>query len=260
MTTFPAPVLSFDDQLAHIASRSEALRTAAAAAGPQARVPTCPDWSVADLVTHLGEVHLFWSAVVSAGPASGPPDESLVGDRTPHGELLQWSATATARLIGALQEAGPDRGCWTWWESAGAPMTAGAVARHQVQEAAVHALDAQLAAGRPQALPAAVAADGVGEHLTVELPTNGNWPHDPVRLVLDAGDGGVWLIDLGRTGVRVSPLADPGAAVDAAPATTVTANPADLVLAFYRRPGHGPVHVSGDAKTFERLLEWPNLD
>src|ERR1700722_16709720 len=258
MTTSPAPVLSFDDQLAHIASRSEALRTAAAAAGPQARVPTCPDWSVADLVTHLGEVHLFWSAVVSAGPASGPPDESLVGDRTPHGELLQWSATATARLIGALQEAGPDRGCWTWWESAGAPMTARAVARHQVQEAAVHALDAQLAAGQPQPLPPAVAADGVGEHLTVELPTNGAWPHDPERLGVDAGDGGTWLIDLGRPGARGSPLSGPADA--AGVAATVTARPEDFVLAFYRRPGHGELHVSGDATAFERLLNWPNLD
>jgi uncharacterized protein (TIGR03083 family) len=261
MTTLPAtPVLSFDEQLRHIADRSAALRIAAAAAGQDARVPSCPDWSVADLVAHLGEVHLFWTAVVSAGPASGPPDESLIGDRTPHGDLLDWSASATASLIGALRAAGPDRGCWTWWESAGAPMTAGAVARHQVQEAAVHALDAQLAAGQAQALPHAVAADGVGEHLTVELPTNGAWPHDPEQLVLDAGDGGIWLVDLGRTGARVSALASPGDTAGAGPAATVSAAPEDFVLVFYRRPGSGEMHVSGDAKAFQRLLDWPNLD
>jgi uncharacterized protein (TIGR03083 family) len=256
MANFTDPVLSFDDQLAHIAGRSQALRTAAAAAGPDARVPSCPDWSVTDLVAHLGEVHRFWTAVVSAGPATGPPDESVVGDRAPHGDLLDWSAGTTAGLIGALREAGPDRGCWTWWESAGAPMTAGAVARHQVQEAAIHAVDAQLAAGRAQALPHAVAADGVGEHLTVEVPTNGAWPHDPERLVLDAGDGGSWLVDVGRAGARVSQLAGPAYAGATA---TVTASPEDLVLAFYRRPGHGELQITGDAKAFERLLSWPNL-
>lgn len=247
--------LSFTDQLAWITDRSDALRLAAATAGLDARVPDCPDWSVADLVTHLAEVHLFWTAVVAAGPAAGPPDPAKL-DRQQHGELLEWSAGATEALTGALRDAGPDRECWTWWGSAGAPMTAGAVARHQVQEAAVHALDAQQAAGRPEPLPAAVAADGVAEHLTVELPTNGSWPHDPARVVLDAAGGGSWLVDLGRHGARVSQLAD--TAVPAA--AKVTASPADLVLAFYRRRGHGDLRVIGDTKVFQRLLEWPNLD
>ena len=256
MTESSAPALSFDDQLACIADRSAALRAAAVTAGLDARVPACPDWSVADLVTHLAEVHLFWSAVVAAGPADGPPDPASV-DRTVHGDLLDWSAAATAKMIAALREAGPERGCWTWWGSAGAPMTAGAVARHQVQEAAVHALDAQQAAGRPEPLPPAVAADGVGEHLAVELPTNGAWPHDPARIVLAAGDGGTWLLDLGRPGVKVSRQAG---AVPAAVAATITGSPEDFVLAFYRRKGSAGLHVTGDAKALERLLEWPSLD
>ncbi len=257
MSTPPGPVLGFEDQLSHIDDRSAALRAAAAAAGTGARVPSCPDWSVADLVAHLGAVHLFWTAVVSAGPASGPPDATALGDRTPHGDLLDWSAAATAGLLAALRSAGPDRGCWTWWESAGAPMTAGAVARHQVQEAAVHALDAQLAAGDPQPLPSAVAADGVGEHLTVGLSANGAWPHDPERLVLDAGAGGTWLVDLGRSGARVSQLSGPADA--AGLAATVAARPEDFVLAFYRRPGHGELRVSGDATAFGRLIDWPGM-
>jgi len=44
-----------------------------------------------------------------------------------------------------------------------APSTSGAVAWHQVQEAAVHARDAQEAAGHAGPLPAVVAADGVQE-------------------------------------------------------------------------------------------------
>ena len=57
--------LSFDDMLALIDDRSAALREAAAQAGLAAQVPGCPDWTVSDLVAHLGEVQLFWAAVVT---------------------------------------------------------------------------------------------------------------------------------------------------------------------------------------------------
>jgi uncharacterized protein (TIGR03083 family) len=257
MTGHPSPLLSFDDMLTLIDDRSAALRAAAWTAGLTARVPACPNWSVADLVTHLGEVHLLWAAVVSAGPAAGPPEPSAVGDRKPRGDVLAWLAGATGKLIQALREAGPDRGCWTWWESSGAPMTSGAVARHQVHEAAIHAVDAQQAAGITEVLPALVAADGIAEFLTVELPTNGAWPHDPARILLDTGESRAWLLQLGRDGVKVSLQADE--AVSPA-GTTVTASPSDLVLALYRRQGHAAMKVTGDVKAFEWLLEWPNLD
>ena len=142
--------LSFSAALALIDDRAAALRSAATAAGETVPVPGCPDWTVADLVAHLGEVHLSWAAIVAAGPASEPPPDEAIGTTEPYGDLMTWSADATARLLSALSAAGPDRMCWTWWEETGvAPNTAGAVARHQVQEAAVHAFDAQLAAGRP---------------------------------------------------------------------------------------------------------------
>jgi uncharacterized protein (TIGR03083 family) len=133
---------SFGDLLSLIEDRSAALRTAVAGAPVLAPVPGCPDWSVHDLVAHLGEVQRFWAAVVAAGPADGPPGDDVPGC-TPDDDLLAWSAGSTAMLIGALRQAGPDRGCWTWWTASGAPATSGAVARHQVQEAAVHGRDAR---------------------------------------------------------------------------------------------------------------------
>src|ERR1700722_15792814 len=124
--------LSFSDMLALIDDRSAALRESAAQAALEARDPGCPDWTVADLIAHLGEVQIFWSAAVAAGPAEGPPAEDVVGDREPHGDLQAWSADATAKLIAALKDAGPDRLCWTWWEeAAAAPSTSEAIARHQ---------------------------------------------------------------------------------------------------------------------------------
>jgi len=250
-------MLSFDDMLSHISGRSDALRAAAVVADFDARVPCCPDWSVRDLIAHVGEVQLFWSAAVAAGPADSPPSDDAVGDVKPHGDMLAWSATATATLVAALRDAGPERGCWTWWKSAGAPMTAQAVARHQVQEAAIHALDAQQAAGLGSSLPPSVAADGVGEHLTVELPTNGPWPHDPARLLIEAGDGGTWLIALGQDGALVSKQPD-GTVLSAE--AVVSGSPNDLVLAFYRRQDLERLQVVGDERLLSRLLTWPNLD
>ena len=49
--------------------------------------------------------------------------------------VLAWSAASTQLLLDALREAGPDRGCWTWWGPSESPQTSGAVTRHQLQEA-----------------------------------------------------------------------------------------------------------------------------
>jgi uncharacterized protein (TIGR03083 family) len=250
--------LSYSDSLALIEDRSAAMRAAAAQAGFDAQVPSCPDWKVSDLLAHLGEVQLFWAAAVTVGPAEAPPADEIVGDTEPHGDLLSWSAGATARLIAELTEAGSDRLCWTWWESSGvAPNTSAAVARHQVQEAGVHAFDAELAAGNAQPLPPLVAADGVNEYLTVELPTNGPWPYDPATIVVEAGQGGSWVLDLGTHGVHVLAGDEHGSVK---PTATMTADPSDMVLAFYRRDTIGKLKVDGVSELVPQLLNWPNLD
>ncbi len=250
--------LSFPDMLALIDDRSAALRAAADHAGPDAQVPGCPGWTVADLVAHLGEVQLFWAATVAAGPAEGPPPDDVIGDREPHGALLTWSAEATARLVAALKEAGPNRLCWTWWEEVGsAPNTSEAIARHQVQEAGVHAFDAQQAAGHAEPLPPAVAADGVNEYITVELPTNGPWPYEPATIILETGPGGSWLLDLGPQGLHVLAGDEHGGVK---PTATVTADPSDMVLAFYRRDTAHDLQIDGDAELVPQVINWPNLD
>jgi uncharacterized protein (TIGR03083 family) len=118
-----------------IDERSVAFRAAIASAPHlDVRVPTCPEWTLFDLVEHLGEVHRSWAANVAAGPADGPAGTAAEGAPAAPREreaLLAWSAEATRRLLSALREAGPDRGCWTWWGASQSPQTSGAVARHQ---------------------------------------------------------------------------------------------------------------------------------
>ena len=169
---------AFENLLALVEDRSAALRTSVADSPDlDVRVPSCPDWSLRDLVEHLTEVQRFWAAAVTASPSEHPPTLAPASDALP-ADLLTRSATATQELIAALRAAGPAMGCWTWWGACDVPMTSGAVARHQVQEAAVHAFDAQLAAGLPQPVPAIVALDGIAEFIAISHGTAGPWPYE----------------------------------------------------------------------------------
>jgi uncharacterized protein (TIGR03083 family) len=248
--------LTFREMLTFIEDRSAALRVAAAEVALDSLVPGCPDWSVRDLVVHLGEVQRTWAYIVAAGPSDEPPDEDEVPGVEPGEDLLAWSAESTGELVRALAAAGPDQGCWTWWAQAGsaAPGTAGSVARHQVQEAAVHAFDAQEAAGHGEPLPAAVAADGVGEFLTVGLASLGPWPHEPGQVALDPADAATWVVDLDADGATTLP---PGTAA-VKPGAWLRGPASDLVLTLYGRNAPGDVEIDGDSELAEQLLEWPD--
>ncbi|SRR6266700_696289 len=242
----------FESLLDLIGERSAALREAAGKASPGDRVPGCPDWSLHDLVAHLGEVQRFWAAVVTAGPGRPPPADEDVAGRVPGEDLLGWSEESTRILLRDLAEAGPDRGCWTWWQPSGAPQTAGAVARHQVQEAAVHARDAQEVASQAGPLPLPVAVDGVAEYLEVALGSLGPWPGPPGRIAFRADEGGQWHLGLGAAGAA---MAQP-AAGGPEPGATIHGSASDLVLFLYGRSCDGVVRVGGDRPVVDRLLAW----
>ncbi|WP_163506165.1 maleylpyruvate isomerase family mycothiol-dependent enzyme [Fodinicola acaciae] len=238
----------FDDWIAQLADRSAALRAAVTDETPA--VPGCPAWTSGDLVAHLGAVQLFWAAAVDSD-GERPSDEAL-GDREVRGQLLAWSEECTGRLLDALLAAEPDQPCWTWWTGSGAPETVAAVARHQVQEAAVHAYDAQDAAKRPEPIPAEIATDSIEEFIAVTLGSSGPWPHPPVRLALRATDGPAWHLDLSEKGARRTDAT--------ASAATLTGSASDLLLAVYKRVPLDRLQVAGDRRTIEALVAWPNLE
>lgn len=65
--------LEFPVLLRLIDERSTAFRAAVAAAPSlDVQVPTCPEWTLFDLIQHLGGGDRFWAAVVGAGPAEAP--------------------------------------------------------------------------------------------------------------------------------------------------------------------------------------------
>jgi uncharacterized protein (TIGR03083 family) len=205
-------------------------------------------------LAHLGEVHRFWAATVAAGPSDSPPSAEAIGDRTPHGDLLTWSEESTRLLLDALRAADPNRGCWAWWGASDAPMTVGAVARHQVQEAAVHTYDAQDACGKPEPLPAAIAVDAIPEFLQVSLGSLGAWPHRPARIALSAVEGPTWLLDLTPEG------ATPDPAPSGEPVATIQASASDLLLVLFKRIGVEAATVTGDPSAVDELLSWIDND
>lgn len=251
---FPALLRLIDD-------RSAAFRAAVQAAPAlDAQVPTCPDWKLLDLVRHLGRVHRFWAAVVAAGPADGPVDPSVTAaeaDDSPaeREALLAWSAASTALLLDALRAAGPDGGCWTWWGTSQSPQTAGAVARHQVQEATVHTYDAQITADDAQPLPAESALDGVEEFLTTCCATTDAWPHDPAVIDFHATEGRSWRLFLSAEGARAERLESPEPTADAIH-TSMRGTAGEVVLAFYNRIPFTSLDVGGDPRQLELLRDW----
>ncbi|MGW7413470.1 maleylpyruvate isomerase family mycothiol-dependent enzyme [Streptomyces sp. NPDC054863] len=247
--------LEFPDLLRLIDERSTAFRAAVASAPSlDVQVPTCPEWTLFDLVRHLGEGRRAWAATVTAGPAaatkSAPEGPAAPRERE---ALPAWSAAATQELLDALREAGPDRGCWTWWGTSQSPQTCGAVARHQLQEIAVHTYDAQITLGAPQPLPDEVALDGVDEFLSTCCATTNAWPHEPAAVDIHTTEGRSWHLSLSADGARITPAT--GEDQDVADAS-LRGTASELVLALYGRTPVDSLKLDGDLRLLDLLWAW----
>ncbi|MCF0091332.1 maleylpyruvate isomerase family mycothiol-dependent enzyme [Micromonospora sp. MH99] len=253
----------FPDLLRLIDERSAAFRAAVAAAPSlDAQVPSCPGWTLFDLVKHLGGGDRFWAAIVGAGPADGPPAEAAAAraaldvprERT---ALLAWLAASTQLLLSTLREAGPERGCWTWWPGSQSPQTAGGVARHRVQETAMHTYDVQLTEGAPQPLPVEVALDGVEEFLFTVCATPSAWPHKPTAFDFHAAEGRSWRLTVDGDGARVTRIpAATGDDPDDAAGASIRGTASELVIYLYDRIPADSLHVDGDAGLLDLLRAW----
>ncbi|WP_353962536.1 maleylpyruvate isomerase N-terminal domain-containing protein [Streptomyces sp. NBC_00424] len=131
-----------------------------------------------------------------------------------------------SELLDALRKAGPDRGCRTWWGTSQSPLTCGAVARHRLQEIAVHTYDAQVTAGAPQSLPDAAGRCRTRRQSTV---SRSSCPPAARRRALAAHahrlrlprHRGALLAPYGRRdGARFTRLPAPGATPEATLGTT----------------------------------------
>jgi uncharacterized protein (TIGR03083 family) len=216
------------DPVAWIERESDAFASVIDSGQLDARVPGCPEWTLRELALHLGTVQQFWSRVVNAGADQEPERRAWAGpERAP--ELAAWMRTCTQELLDALRTTSFDTPAWTWWPD---NRTVGAIARHQVQEAAVHRWDAQSAVGPPDPLASEIADDGVGEFLWIARQLRG-----PASITFVATDTGRSF-----------------AASDDAPTVTVSASASDLVLLLYGRIRPDRIQVEGERATLDAVL------
>ncbi|MFE3996438.1 maleylpyruvate isomerase N-terminal domain-containing protein [Streptomyces goshikiensis] len=257
--------LLFFDQLRLIDERSAAFRAAVSAAPSlDVQVPTCPEWTLLDLVLHLGEGRHTWAATVAAGPGATakaePRDAPPAPAPSERGALTDWLAGSTRELLDALSEAGPDRGCWTWWGASQSPETTGTVARHQLQQIAVHTYDAQLTAGAAQPLPSEVALDGFEDFLLTCIATPSAWPHKPTAVEFHATEGLAWRLTLDGAGARSTRI--PASAATAAESHPDAAGlrlhgtASDLLLFMYDRIPATSLRIDGDLLPLDQLRDW----
>jgi uncharacterized protein (TIGR03083 family) len=124
------------------------LLAAAREAGVDAKVATCPEWQVRDLVRHTGMVHRWATAFVAEEHTSYHPDAGLPD--LDDGDLLTWFGEGHRLLVDTLSGAAPDVRCWSFLP---APSPLAFWARRQAH------------GGQPSAIRPEFAADGIDELL-----------------------------------------------------------------------------------------------
>ena len=89
------------DYVEQLRRDGERLATVASFTDPRARVPTCPDWSLRDLVRHVGGVHR-WATGFVRGAGRQPPDgdlERFVGGWPEDTELVVAHTSSGAEAL-----------------------------------------------------------------------------------------------------------------------------------------------------------------
>jgi uncharacterized protein (TIGR03083 family) len=224
--------------IAAVGGQGERLAAAADRAGLTAPVPTCPDWTVRDLLLHIGGVHRWAATFVGQARTEpidiGEPHE--IADSLPDDAgLVAWFRDGVTGLVDVLTAAPADLDCWKFMRTA--PSGSSFWARRQAHETTIHSVDAEAAAGLPSPIPSSLAVDGVDELLCGFLPRNRRLHADTDRSVLvsatDTGDH--WLISYGPDRPAASRVPDP---VDTD--ATLAGTAAELYLSLWnRRPWHG---------------------
>ena len=176
-----------------------------------APVPSCPDWTVLDLATHLGNVHSWAASVLETGrAANGLHDEP--GSHRPR-KVARWYQGRAEDLYAVLRDTPLDRPCWNFTFGAG---VAGFWHRRMVHETHMHGVDLAHAGDHEERLPVHVAVDGVDEALTVFLHRMHNRGHPAeldAPLVLRATDAdAAWTVEPAPRGggIPVQPSAPEG--------------------------------------------------
>jgi uncharacterized protein (TIGR03083 family) len=212
--------------------------------GLDADVPSCPGWTVSDVVSHQAMVYAHKARVMADNgwPDPWPPAE--LRDRAPLDFLREakddlFQEFARHDLAEPTTTFGDDETVMFW-------------VRRMALEVAVHRTDTELAHDAISPIPDDLGRDGVDEILQVML--HGNWAEwgakteHPVDAAVAIETGGLrWRCDTTAAIVNVAV-----ASAEAADAT-VSGAPADVFLWLWGRAGDDAVVVSGEEKVVDEF-------
>jgi uncharacterized protein (TIGR03083 family) len=231
------------DYLTSIEANGRALADIAAHHDLDLPVPTCPSWTLGDLLAHVSGANRWVSQCVSSGLTA--QERILPPAPTGRDALLRWSEESFDELLSILSATPPDELVWTpirgalgsvWWR------------RKAALEAAIHRNDAENAVSLDrQIIDARLALDGIDEYSQEFLPLmlHAVAESPPVTAVLlsptDIDDARVLSL------IPAGDDRDPGV-----PGVELTASASDLLLWMWNRMPDGSLAVSGD----DTVLTW----
>ncbi|HEX5532583.1 MAG TPA: maleylpyruvate isomerase N-terminal domain-containing protein [Actinomycetales bacterium] len=244
----------FEQHLDTIEQAASDLAGRARRAGPAAAVPSCPRWTVADLVAHQGMVHRWAvSNLCGWGPVSTPKSQILA--EVPAERLVDWFEDGARLLLKTLHETAPDVDAMVFLRDA--PAAREFWARRQAHETTIHAVDAlaaelgRLPLAEEAGIRTGLAMDGLDELLCGFVPRGRSrlerQDGSTVAVLPDDAEEG-WLLRLGDR-IEAVPVRADSAEIPAAD-HRFTGTAAPLYLGLWNR---GDEITSSDS---ELLRQW----
>ncbi|WP_433712368.1 maleylpyruvate isomerase family mycothiol-dependent enzyme [Nocardia sp. CA-084685] len=221
-------------------------------ADPKTPIPTCPDWTLSNLIAHVGGGNR-WAAAMIANRATEFLEFQQVPDyRRPRDldEVDGWLRAGARAVIDNIDTVGSDVLVWTPF---GSPRPAEWWVRRRLHEATAHRADALLALNHEVAIASELGADGLSEFLEiVELGPRFETPLDEgASLRLHATDtDDTWTVLRSGDTITTTDNQTPAS-------LTVHGTAVDLYLLLLRRlPADSPtLATSGDLEVLATWLE-----
>jgi uncharacterized protein (TIGR03083 family) len=156
------------DFMEALVRETAAMQVTVEAADPGSRVPTCPGWTVRDLVIHTGQVYRHKTVSVRDNWDSGAPP--WPGE--PQGDLIAWFNESLDAMLAVFREADLDAPTWTWCAHEHAVEW---WVRRMAHETLIHGVDAVIATGGAPLVDETLAEDGIEEILFEMMAGAPSW-------------------------------------------------------------------------------------
>ncbi|MFV1991846.1 MAG: maleylpyruvate isomerase family mycothiol-dependent enzyme [Acidimicrobiales bacterium] len=234
------------DPLASLKENGAGLLKTASGTDLAAAVPSCPGWSLSDLVFHVSKVWTFWTEIVAPPLTTAEQVRNLPAPTQPDDDhIIAWAESRLESCLAVLETADANAEVWTW---TGTNQPTSWVHRRMAQETAVHRWDVEHTATTDWMIDPIVASDGIDEFLMWHAHSRLNdSPNVGGSVHLHCTDAdGEWTITNPDSGNmkfdRTHEKSD----------TAIKGEANALLLWVWRRPGP-PVEIFGDTAVAERF-------